>query len=158
MSTFEETIQAHLIECAATDEEFAIKLDAGMNGKKPISKCCEYIMAEMRKKAKGRGAIAVEDNEVFGLAKHFYIEDNIVIPTLRPNASVSVGDKKAEAISKAAEEYKPTEEDLAKARQIAIARELARRHEDELKKAAEKKDKAKEEAKGQQQLTIFDVM
>lgn len=152
MKNFEETIQAHLMACAATDEEFAIKLDAGMNGDKPISKCCEYIMAEVQKNAKGNRSVAVEDNEVYGMAKHFYIEDNIVIPAVRPNASVSLGDPKAGAIQKASEEYTLTDEDMAEVRQIAMERAIA-----DMKRANREKASAKkEEPKGHPQLSLFD--
>jgi len=44
---------------------------------KSIDGCCAYIIGEMRKRAKGSQAIAVTDDEVFGLAVHYYDESEV---------------------------------------------------------------------------------
>ena len=43
---------------------------------KSIDGCCAYIIGEMRKRAKGSQALAVTDEEVFGLAVHYYDESD----------------------------------------------------------------------------------
>ena len=45
-------------------------------GEKTLEKCCNYIMSEMKKRAVGGCAVAT-DQEVFGLAVHFFEEDEL---------------------------------------------------------------------------------
>lgn len=46
------------------------------DGEKNIADCCSYIISEMRKKAKNNVTVA-ENQEVFGLAVHYFEEDSI---------------------------------------------------------------------------------
>lgn len=59
------------------------------NPKKSISECCKYIMKEVEKARKsGEKCVAVADEEVFGMAIHYYDEDDIVVE--EPKAQVKV--------------------------------------------------------------------
>lgn len=65
-NSFSETIKSHLDERAKTDELFAKSY--GKPGKN-IDECCSYILGEARKRG---NAVAISDNEVFGMAAHYY--------------------------------------------------------------------------------------
>lgn len=59
------------------------------NPKKSISECCKYITKEVEKARKnGEKCVAVADEEVFGLAIHYYDEENLVVE--EPKAKVEV--------------------------------------------------------------------
>ena len=49
------------------------------NEKKSIDECCSYIMGEARKRG---NAVAISDEEVYGMAVHYYDEDDIKINRL----------------------------------------------------------------------------
>lgn len=98
-----EAIKAYLDKRAATDELFAVSY---AKPKKNIDECFRYILGEARK----RGAeVCMTDEEVFGLAVHYYDEDNIVIKSLGGTAARVSTPK-----------VKLTEEEKEKAREAAI--------------------------------------
>lgn len=74
---FEEAIEAYLKKLADTDELFA-KTFAKKN--KNLRGCCNYIMSEAQKAAKGGRCVALSDAEVYNLAVHYYDEDDIKAP------------------------------------------------------------------------------
>lgn len=67
---FKRAIQDYLEERAKTDELFA-KSYAKPN--KSIDKCITYILNEVQRS----GCNGFEDDEIFGMAVHYYDEDNI---------------------------------------------------------------------------------
>lgn len=69
---FKNVISAHLDKIAAADPVFAKKLD---NPDKPIENCIQYILSEVHKSGGG----GFSDSEIFGMAIHFYDEENIVV-------------------------------------------------------------------------------
>lgn len=72
--SFKMAIQSYLDQRAKEDNLFAAsyaKLD------KNLSECCDYIISEAKKR--GGSAVAIPDDEVFGLAVHYYDEDNIKV-------------------------------------------------------------------------------
>lgn len=70
LNRFEQTIKAYLDRRAAEDTLFAERY---ANPAKTISQCCNFIISEVRKT--GRKAFA--DEEIYGMAVHFYDEANI---------------------------------------------------------------------------------
>lgn len=101
-----EAIKAYLDKRAATDELFAVSY---AKPKKNLDECFRYILGEARK----RGAeVCMTDEEVFGLAVHYYDEDDIVVPKTAIRAKVSS--------SKSAQAVELTEEEKEKAREAAI--------------------------------------
>ena len=72
------------------------------DGEKNIADCCSYIISEMRKKAKNNVTVA-EDQEVFGLAVHYFEEDSIK----KGSASVSNAINKAIVATSPKKEEKP---------------------------------------------------
>ena len=69
---FQQAILNEMVERAKTDEQLA----AGMaRTDKNIENCCQYILTEVKKT--GREGFA--DDEIFGMAVHYYTEDNLKI-------------------------------------------------------------------------------
>lgn len=73
--SFEVAIKKHLDEVAKKDSLFA-KAYAKPN--KSIKECCNYIIGEARKN-QDKGIAAIPDEEVYGMAIHYYDEDNIKV-------------------------------------------------------------------------------
>lgn len=71
--SFNDVIADSLKQRAAEDRLFAPKLE---NPRKSIDECCRYITGEARKRG---NAVFMSDDEVFGLAIHYYDEDNVQI-------------------------------------------------------------------------------
>lgn len=108
LDEFQRTIKAYLDKRAAEDELFA---KSYAKERKSIKECCNYIISEVRKS----GRCGFADDEIFGMAVHYYDEDDLgTIPT--DNAKVVVNHA-----------IQLTEEEKAAAK----ARALARFEEDE---------------------------
>lgn len=122
-NTFKEVIKSHLDERARTDELFA---KAYAKESKSLDECCSYIMGEAKKRGT---AVAMKDDEVFGLAVHYYDEDNLKVDKLSGSVRSSVSAPKVEL----------TEEDKKKAREEAIKRLADEQHALLSKKTAKKK-------------------
>ena len=135
--TFKEAIKSYIDERAGTDELFA-KSYAKEN--KNLDECCSYIMGEARKRG---NAVAMSDTEVFGLAVHYYDEDDIKVNKL-PAAARAVASASSQSV-------KLTEEDKKKAREEAIKR-LTEEQYVLLKK---KPLRGKKEAMEVQQMSLF---
>jgi hypothetical protein len=135
--TFKEAIKSYLDERAGTDELFA-KSYAKEN--KNLDECCSYIMGEARKRG---NAVAMSDTEVFGLAVHYYDEDDIKVNKL-PAAARAVASASSQSV-------KLTEEDKKRAREEAIKR-LTEEQYVLLKK---KPLRGKKEAMEVQQMSLF---
>lgn len=76
---FQDTIKAYLDDLAKKDKLFA-KTYAKKN--KTIEKCCAYIISEAKKRqfSSNMGSMAaIPDDEVYGMAIHYYDEDNLDI-------------------------------------------------------------------------------
>lgn len=150
---FKQVINTHLEGVAAADPVFAEKFKSD---KKSIDKCVQYILNSVQKS----GCNGFSDEEIFGMAMHYYDEESIDIG--KPvNAKVVVNhtielteEEKAEAlalakkkaIEKLASEHKDvelTEEDKASvaevARQKAIDAAIAKKQESNNKKVAKVK-------------------
>ena len=130
--TFKEAIKSYLDERARTDELFA----------KSYAKdeCCSYIMGEAKKRG---NAVCISDNEVFGMAVHYYDEDDIKVNKL-PAGTRTVTSTSPKSV-------KLTEEDKQRAREEAIKR-LTEEQYVLLKK---KPSRGKKEATEVQQMSLF---
>lgn len=86
MNEFEKVIKAHLDQRAANDKDFAAKYTPESEDKKRnITACCNYIIAEVKKS----GRQGFSDDEVFGMAVHFY-DESIEGPTTAPKCKIVV--------------------------------------------------------------------
>lgn len=137
---FKEVIKEYLDDRAAKDALFAERY---ANTKKNIDDCAEYIFSEVKKS----GRMGFADEEIYGIAVHYYDEDNLQFE--------NVGDM--EVIVNQAVEL--TEEEKAKARQEAFK---AYRQEqlDAIRNGEKQKNEKKQEAKPKQesQLDLFNML
>lgn len=69
-NAFKTTIQVHLETVAAADPLFAETLK---KENKSLDGCVNYILSEVQKS----GCNGFADEEIFGMAKHYYDEDDI---------------------------------------------------------------------------------
>lgn len=134
-------IKAYLDKRAQEDTLFAASY---AKENKSIDECFDYIIGEVRKKG---NAVYMSDDEVFGMAVHYYDEDDIKIAPLPTGEKVTTGnntEKPASAIS-------DREKENIKAQAI-------KEYKQQLKEAKEEKAKKREEAKHTahaQELNIF---
>lgn len=69
VNPFREAVRRYLEDRAAKDPVFA---EAYTNPKKSLAQCCDYICTEVKR----TGRTAMTDDEVYGLAVHYYDEEN----------------------------------------------------------------------------------
>jgi hypothetical protein len=151
--TFKKTIQDYLNKRAEQDSLFAETLK---KENKNIDECVNYILSEVRKS----GCNGFADEEIFGMAVHYYDEDDIKAGTFKSmkvivnhHVELSEEDKKQaksqamqEAISEAKEEAKKnlsekielSEEDIQDAKNLAIEKIAIDQKEKLVQKATKK--------------------
>lgn len=128
---FERAIKAFLDDKAEKDEAFAKKYKSE---KKNIADCCRFIIAEVKKSCKGNEA-ACTDEYVYGLAMHYYDEENIKVPANAPSCSVVVpGD------------IKLSEADRTEAREEALRRLKEQEVQEQIRKERQKQETAEKKA------------
>ena len=120
---FQRTIKAHLDNLAGFDELFAQKY---AKENKSIEECCNFILNQVQKS----GCNGFTDDEIFGMAVHYYEEDNL--GEIKAIKGTVVVNHKVEL----------TEEDKAKAKADA----LEALKQEEIRKLKEKEKKEKEKA------------
>ena len=101
------TIKTYLDSRAATDPLFAAKY---ANPNKSIEECCKYITGEAYARAKN-GISVISDEEVYGMAVHYYDEEDIHIrkvPRARTEAPqpTLTAEQQEELRKQAEKEYK----------------------------------------------------
>lgn len=74
--TFKKVIKAYLDKRAAEDELFA--KDYAKPGKN-IDDCCDFIISEVKKS----GRQGFDDDEIYGIAVHYYNEEEVYSPRIR---------------------------------------------------------------------------
>lgn len=112
MTQFETVIKAYLDNRAAQDPQFAVKY---ANEKKSIEECCKFIEAEvcdLIANKRGAQSYGMTDDEVYGLAVHYYDEADIKVKPIKAKTEVF----------KTGVTYEPTEEEKEEARRIALKR------------------------------------
>ena len=77
ITPFEDKLKDYLDQLAKKDKTFAKKY---ANAKKSVKECAQYIIGEVKRQSKGSNA-AVAKEEVYGLAVHYYDEENIKVDT-----------------------------------------------------------------------------
>ena len=130
LNEFEATIQRYLEKFADNDELFGFKFEKGVADGKTITSCCNWIIEQVRES----GRIGFSDEEVYGMAVHYYDEEELRADGERKDGCKVVVNRTIEL----------TEEQKAKLRQEAL---------DERK--AEKVKKAAEDAPAGEMLDLF---
>lgn len=141
-----EAIQSYLDERARTDELFA-RSYAKKN--KNIDECFAYIMGEALKNsiavASGVEGCAMDNDVVYGMAVHYYDEDDIKVNKLPSNVRTSA------STTTPVKPVKLAEEDEKRAREEAVKR-LTEEQYALLKK---KPSRSKKEVAEVQQMSLF---
>ena len=96
-----QVIQSYLEERAKRDPLFATSY---AKPNKKIDECYDYIISQAKKR--GGSVVCMSDDEVFGLAVHYYDEDDIKV-SKQNNYKVSAGNVKKEASTEQPEIKKP---------------------------------------------------
>lgn len=139
-----EAIQSYLDERAKVDKLFAV---AYKKKNKNIDECFAYIMGEAFKESSPVGSgvkgCGMDNDVVYGMAVHYYDEDDIKVNKLPSNVRAST--------TTPAKPVKLTEEDEKKAREEAIKR-LTEEQYALLKK---KPSRSKKEVTEVQQMSLF---
>lgn len=134
MKMFEKAIKTFLDDKAEKDPAFAEKYNSE---KKNIADCCKFIIAEVKKSCKGKEA-ACTDEYVYGLAMHYYDEENIKVPANAPSCSVVVpGD------------IKLSEADRTEAREEALRRLKEQEVQEQIRKERQKQEAAEKKAESE---------
>ena len=156
----DEAVKAHLDGMAAGDPVFAVKLK---NPKKSLEECVRYIQGEVfheyvKGERRGNVACAAPSRaEVFGMAVHYYDEEDVKIRGI--DAPRSGGSKPEKELT---EEEKARIQKAAEAKYEAeVMKDIREREAKKKKAAAEKKKadaerrKAEQEARGE--MSLFDL-
>ena len=133
-----EVIKAHLDAMAQKDACFAERY---ANSDKNIDECMDYILSEARKRGR---TVYMSDQEVFGMAAHYYEEDGIKV-SKQPSsvkATATTVDDPAELTEKA----NIKKEAVEAYRQQCMEAEAAA-----VKKREKKRREAKQNAMAQEQ-------
>lgn len=96
-----QVIQSYLEERAKRDPLFATSY---AKPNKKIDECYDYIISQAKKR--GGSVVCMSDDEVFGLAVHYYDEDDIKV-SKQTNYKVSAGNVEKEASTEQPEIKKP---------------------------------------------------
>ena len=96
-----QVIQSYLEERAKRDPLFATSY---AKPNKKIDECYDYIISQAKKR--GGSVVCMSDDEVFGLAVHYYDEDDIKV-SKQTNYKVSAGNVIKEASTEQPEIKKP---------------------------------------------------
>lgn len=144
---FKEAIKRHLDERAAADELFAA-VYAKPN--KTLDECVNYILGQVQKS----GYVGFTDDEVYGMAAHYYDEDTLTdIAPVKCRVVVNhvvelTEEEKAELRERAKEQYQ--------LKCVLDEEAAARRRETEAKAKAQARAKAAKEMT-LNQATLFDL-
>lgn len=126
-----DAIKAYLDKRAQEDTLFAATY---AKPNKNIDECFDYIIGEVSKKG---NAVYMSDEKVFGMAVHYYDEDNITVSPLpngikvKSSATAELTDEeKSEIKAQAIQTYKQRciDEEAAKAKELAKKRREAKRN------------------------------
>ncbi len=168
MTQFEKEIKKYLDGRAETDPKFTERYS---NEKKSIKECCEYIISEVKKKHKGKNDVACSDDYIFGLAVHYYDEENIKVgkaPSCSVVVSRNLTDEEKKQAQKEAEkrfnqekeqaQKKAMEDEIqARLKQMKEAEERAKRKEEAARKKKEEElEKLRKEYEAADLLFNFD--
>lgn len=129
---FQDTIKSYLDERASVDAMFA---ESYAKPGKSIEECCNYILNEVQKS----GCCGFADEEIYGMAVHYYDEDNL--GEIKPIQGQVVVNHKVELTAEEIEEAR------REAKERVVNEEIAR-----LRKPQSKPVQKKEEV---EVLTLF---
>lgn len=129
---FQDIIKAYLDRFAQDDEMFAEKY---RNPNKSIEECCNFIASTVQK----MNVCGLDDAEVFGLAVHYYDEEDIKAGNINYKVVCN-------------QEIELTEEEKAEAKAEALRQYQQKMYDEYVKKNSKKKEEPKQQCV---QLSLF---
>lgn len=108
-----EKLKKHLDSVAEQDKVFAEKY---ANESKSLEECMNYVKQEIYKKCMKNPSAMTTDEEVYGLAIHYYDEDDIKLDKNIPQARVMVTSPEAEVEVEETPQEEPMTEEKPKAK------------------------------------------
>lgn len=134
LTPFQESIKNYLDERAKSDETFAATY---AKPGKTLKGCCAYIEQEVKKS----GRCGFADEEIYGMAVHYYDEDDIKEPTTSGHCTVVINKEVQLSDGDKAELRKRAEELYIKQQMELLAKQNANRHERRKKASVEHAEK-----------------
>ena len=145
LNQFEKTIQTYLERMAKEDEAFGLQYEKALAEGKTIGECCNYIYEQVQES----GRMGFDDDEIYGMAVHFYDEDDIK-PTGKKFAPGKV------IVNHAIELSEEEKAKLRKEAEESFKRQAIQEIEEREKKKKEaRKAQAEAEAKAVEEATLF---
>ena len=143
-----DAIKVYLDARAKNDEQFA---QCYAKANKNIDECFDYVIGEACKRG---NAVYMTDAEVFGLAVHYYDEDDIKINKLPKGTKVSASSSASDVELSEEDKEEAYEQAVKEYRQLCIDRMRAA-EEQKAKKFAERRKVERERSKHAEQ-SLFD--
>lgn len=147
-NTVKNAIKAYLDKRAAEDELFA---QSYAKPNKNIDECFQYIVGEVHKKG---NAVYMSDEEVFGMAVHYYDEDDIKIEKLPNGVRAKATGAPAPAVELTEEEKAQIKEQAAKKYEEKCMMEIK---EKEVEKARKHREAKRAAQANEQSLMLFNL-
>ena len=145
LNEFERVIQKYLEDRANEDDAFGLQYEKGLAEGKTIAECCNYICEQVH----DSGRQGFDDAEIYGMAVHFYDEDDIK-PTGKKFAPGKV------IVNHAIELSEEEKARLRKEAEESFKRQALQEIEEREKKKREaRKAQAEAEAKAVEEATLF---
>lgn len=151
-------VKAHCDALAADDAAFAERY---ANPKKSIEECCMYLAGEAWARASGGRVSYIPPTELFGMAVHYFDEDEVTIRPLPYGGRVETSAPMAEAIKNLTPEQKAQAERDALERyaQMAVRKQEEKERERraaEAKRRKEGRNEAKQINDAWEGASLFD--
>ena len=145
LNQFEKTIQTYLERMASEDEAFGLQYEKAVAEGKTIGECCNYIYEQVQES----GRMGFDDSEIYGMAVHFYDEDEI-----KPGGRKSTPGRVI--VNHAIELTEEQKEQIRKEAEAEFRRKALQEIEERERKRKEaKKAQAEAEAKAVEEATLF---
>ena len=151
-NSFQTAIKNYLDSFAKEDQHFAERYNLE---KKTLKECETYILGEVNDLAKGARTHVMNDDEVYQMARHYYLEDNIKIKKVNGTATTAPSET-----SKTKTKVKLTPEEMEQAK-AAAEEEYKQKYIEDLKAKEQKKKqtqiiKQKKQDEENGQMSLFD--
>lgn len=135
---FANAIKQYLDKRAAEEPAFAVKLQ---NPKKSLEECCLFIVGEVQES----GRCGFADEEIYGMATHYFDEENLTIKELKGSFKVIVN-----------QPVELSQDEIERAKKAAYDKVIAEQTA-KLKGSSKPKPKPKEEEQPAQQSLFGDL-
>ena len=142
---FKETIKLYLDQIAEIDDNLAERY---ANPKKSIDECCEYILGQVH----SSGMNGFADDEIYGMAVHYYEEDDLGDWPKAGNCKAVVNHHIELTPEEIEEARKEAKERIVKAEEDR----MRQKEKNDAEAAKKKAEEAKKKAEANGEMSLFD--